>query len=274
MNELDSGLFPCTIENSTSVYKNSKGLLNHDGGYHQLDLLYEIQKKKKDEGSSKPDSGESDIVHSPLPRHSYAEAVVQGCQSMHANEDERAKALIEDNESSHKPEYNAFTHPVNIKRMIGRRLVCHPIVPAKRNVHKSSSWGHQFARLVHFSHLRNILVQRQYFELYDQACQMLNSDWEYMPNIKYACAQALAGCILVNERADHANVCPCVLTTSDGEKLIIGTQTSNALITSTIRIDIKEEPKVGPTTCNSGFPIKKDPWEKTAKLSKDPWRDN
>ncbi|KAI9488547.1 hypothetical protein BDB00DRAFT_887592, partial [Zychaea mexicana] len=36
--------------------------------------------------------------------------------------------------------------------------------------------------------------------------------------------------------AYYENVWPCVLTTGDGEKLTIGTQTMNALITSTIRL--------------------------------------
>ncbi|CEP08586.1 hypothetical protein [Parasitella parasitica] len=169
-----------------------------------------------------------------------------------------------------------------------------------------------FSHLIHSSPLRGVLLQRQYFEVNHQVCQMLNSDWERMPNIKYACAQVLAGCILVNEKAGHAvlvntleaycrlrsvdvhrelsnqhgsippptsyyeNVWPCVLTTSDGKKLTIGTQTMNALITSTISLDIREKPKVGPTTCTADFRSKiiriyidHGSWEKAVKLSKD-----
>ncbi|KAF1802260.1 hypothetical protein V8B55DRAFT_1478492 [Mucor lusitanicus] len=50
----------------------------------------------------------------------------------------------------------------------------------------------------------------------------------------------------------------------------------NALITSTIRLDIREEPKVGPTTCTADFQSKiiriyidHGSWEEAVKLSKD-----
>ncbi|KAG2227232.1 hypothetical protein INT45_008476 [Circinella minor] len=267
------------------------------------------------------------VPSDPCRRHSFAEAIVQGCQSMEASEDEKSKnewiigklqlepmALIEDSESIQKAEYNAFTHAVNIQRMTGKRFICHPIVPAKRKLQKSSSHeilATSFAHLIHSSPLRDILLERHYFEVNHEVCQMLNADWEHAPHIKYACAQVLAGCILVNEKAGQAvlvntlevycrlrsvdihrelsnqhgslppptsyyeNVCPCVLTTSDGEKLTIGTQTMNALITSTIRLDIKEEPKVGPTTCTADFRSKTikiyidhGSWEKAVKISK------
>lgn len=249
---------------------------------------------------------------------------------MEASEDEKSKnewiigklqtepiALIEDNESEQKAEYNAFTHALNVQRMAGKRFICEPIVSAKGKIRKTSSGDEildtSLARFIHSSPLRNILLQRRYFEVNEPVCHMLNTDWEGTPNAKYACAQVLAGCILVDEKSGHAalvntvetycrlrsvdihrelsnqhgsippptsryeNVWPCVLSTSDGEKLTIGTQTMNALITSTIRIDIMEEAKVGPTKCAADFRSKAtqiyidvESWEKAVKLSKDP----
>ncbi|KAI9488548.1 hypothetical protein BDB00DRAFT_887596 [Zychaea mexicana] len=183
-------------------------LLKHVNDYHQLEY---VVKFKRDKDSPDRDLyDENDVVHIPLPdcpsyddslpvppdpsrRHSFAEAVVQACQSMEASEDEKSKnewiigklqiesiALIEDNESTQKAEYNAFTDAVNIQRMAGKRFTCHPIVPAKRKLRKSSSdeiLATSFAHLIHPSPLRDILVQRQYFEVNHQVCQMLNSDW-------------------------------------------------------------------------------------------------
>ncbi|CEG81605.1 hypothetical protein RMATCC62417_15787 [Rhizopus microsporus] len=70
---------------------------------------------------------------------------------MEASEDEKSKnewiigklqiepmALIEDNESTQKTEYNAFTRAVNIQRMTGKRFICQLIVSAKRKLRKSS----------------------------------------------------------------------------------------------------------------------------------------
>lgn len=263
----------------------------------------------------------------PTRRHSFTESIIHACQSMEASEEEQSKnewiiakmqlepiALIEDNDSTQKAEFNAITHSSNAKRMAGKRFICEPIMPSRTKLHKSYHCSEiattTLAHLLHSSPLRTILMQRQYFELNDQVCQMLNTDWEHVPQIKYACAQVLAGSILISEKSGHAvlvntieaycrcrsvdihremsnqdgsipppsshyeNVWPCVLNTADGEKLTIGTQTMNALVTSTIRLDIKEEPKVGPTTCTANLKSKvirvfidHGSWEKAVKLS-------
>ncbi|CDS04530.1 hypothetical protein LRAMOSA07189 [Lichtheimia ramosa] len=285
-----------------------------------------------------------DVEHIPLPtcptfdeslppppastrRHSFAEAIIHACQSMEASDEEQSKnewiitkmqlepiALIEDNDSTQKAEFNAITHSSNAKRMAGKRFICEPIMPPKTKQHKSHHHSEiattTLAHLLHSSPLRPILIQRQYFELNDQVCQMLNTDWEHVPQNKYACAQVLAGCILLSEKSGHAvlvntvevycrrrsvdihremsnqhgsipppssyyeNVWPCLLNTSDGDKLIIGTQTMNALVTSTIRLDVKEEPKVGPTACTVNMKSKTirifidhGSWQKAVKLS-------
>ncbi|KAI9278108.1 hypothetical protein BY458DRAFT_532364 [Sporodiniella umbellata] len=255
---VDSDLFPCTHENCTDAFKNQKTFFNHINK-NQYKLNY----------SSNPDfNDKDDVVHIPLP----------GCPSYEDSLPIEPMALIEDNESPQKAEYNTFTHAANIQRMTSKRFISHPIVPAKRKLRKSSSdeiLVTTFSHLIHSSPLRGVLLQRQYFEVNHQVCLMLNSDWKRMPNIKYASGHAVlvntleAYCRLrsVDIHRELSNqhesipppmsyyedVWPCVLTTSDGEKLTIGTQTMNALITSTIRLDIREEPKVGPTTCMADF---------------------
>ncbi|KAI7879694.1 hypothetical protein K492DRAFT_216974 [Lichtheimia hyalospora FSU 10163] len=314
-------MLTCNEHDCKSTFESDKSYRNHVNNYHQLKYDISFQ-GNKDPSSSNVDDEICDIEHIPLPRcpsydeslpppsnptrrHLFSEAMIHTCQSMEASDEEQCKnewiiakmqlepiALIEDNDSTQKAEFNAITHPSNIKRMAGKRFICEPIMPPKRKIHKSDHAGiatTPLAHLLYSSPLRPILMQRQYFELDDRICQMLNMDWEHGPQIKYACAQVLAGCILISEKSGHAilvntvevycrqrsidihremsnrdgsipspssyyeNVWPCVLNTSDGEKLAIGTQTMNALVTSTMRLDVKEEPKVGPTTCTANL---------------------
>ncbi|KAF7723639.1 hypothetical protein EC973_001781 [Apophysomyces ossiformis] len=179
--------------------------------FNSLSAIRKHLKRLGGKYSLNPDlNDENDVVHIPLPdcplyddslpvppdpsrRHSFTEAVVQACQSMEASEDERSKnewiigklqieamALIEGNESTQKAEYSAFTHAVNIRRMTGKRFICHPIISAKRKLRKSSFdeiLAISFAHLIHSSPLPDILLQRQYFEVNHQVCQMLTFHW-------------------------------------------------------------------------------------------------
>lgn len=56
----------------------------------------------------------------------------------------------------------------------------------------------------------------------------------------------------------YPDVWPVTLQKSDGTKLLISTQVSNALATSTIRLDTKEPPTVGSTTLNFQLTSKQD----------------
>ncbi|KAI9306974.1 hypothetical protein BJ944DRAFT_144408, partial [Cunninghamella echinulata] len=137
---------------------------------------------------------------------------------------------------------------------------------------------------------RDVLLERNYTELNDNICTLLNDDWILRPQMKYYSAQILAGAILVNENNGQAvvintievygrkntvdihregfgtekgfsissslppsktrypNIWPTTITNNDGAKLVIGTKTFNALITSSLRIDTKMEPSIGAKT--------------------------
>jgi hypothetical protein len=135
---------------------------------------------------------------------------------------------------------------------------------------------------------------------------LLNNDWSHNSQVKFFCAQALAGAILINERNNQAvilncvevygrtksvdhhrepfglikgvptrtslpeedtrypNVLPLTVNDVDGAKLVIGTQTFNALVTSSLRIDANANPIIGATTCSFMLPNKED--SKTTKI--------
>ncbi|KAI9495970.1 hypothetical protein BDB00DRAFT_869884 [Zychaea mexicana] len=123
----------------------------------------------------------------------------------------------------------------------------------------------------------------QYFELDKTTALLLNKDWTHELYVKFACAQGLAGSILMNVNNGEANLVntvevygrtksvdihrelstlatssiltttpmypnlwPCIQSTRDGSKLVIGTQSCDCLIMLIVRLDRNEEPKVGP----------------------------
>lgn len=131
--------------------------------------------------------------------------------------------------------------------------------------------------------------KRKYVELSAEYCDLLNHDWTFHPQMKYFAAQLLAGSIINNAvnsetimvntiegygrkkivdiqrepfgnkkynaisticKTRYFDVWPTTLNSKDGPTLIIGTQTFNALITSSIRLDQTTKPSVGGVTTN------------------------
>ncbi|GAB5585185.1 hypothetical protein Unana1_00085 [Umbelopsis nana] len=174
-------------------------------------------------------------------------------------------ALMEESDSVGKAEYNALNHKNNAQKLAGKRFVCYSIIPVKRkseNISTDVVINTSLANLIHASSLGSVLLQRQYFEVNDQVSLLLNCDWEHMPNIKYACAQVLAGSILLNERNGHATLVNTV--EAYGYHRLVDIQ------------HVKEEPKVGPTIFTADFTSKSiriyidhESWEKAKNLSLD-----
>ncbi|RCH98283.1 hypothetical protein CU097_009437 [Rhizopus azygosporus] len=54
------------------------------------------------------------------------------------------------------------------------------------------------ASLIYESPHRRLLASRKYFELDDATGLLLNKDWMHEPQVKFACAQVLAGAVLMN----------------------------------------------------------------------------
>ncbi|KAI8068328.1 hypothetical protein BC940DRAFT_318980 [Gongronella butleri] len=132
------------------------------------------------------------------------------------------------------------------------------------------------------------MLSNEYVEVDDVLAAVLNRDWWEMPVLRFVCSRLLAGMVLLNgtkgtaivantievygrkrnvdshhesyksNRATrsslpptttrYANVWPLTISDGDGKKLIIGTKSFNALVTSSLRVDAENSPDVGPTT--------------------------
>ncbi|GAB5586184.1 hypothetical protein Unana1_01084 [Umbelopsis nana] len=133
-------------------------------------------------------------------------------------------------------------------------------------------------------------ADQTYVEVDSQTVRFLNEDWITKPQMRFACASMLSGMILmsnnkallvncievygrtksvdahrerfnlkkgippVNSIPPHdcryQNIWARTITDIDGTKLVIGTKTFNALVTSSLRLDAAIEPEVGPSTLN------------------------
>ncbi|KAG1047264.1 hypothetical protein G6F43_010276 [Rhizopus delemar] len=232
----------------------------------------------------------------------HSQAIINACQSMDCCLDENDKnawiigkmglepfALTCSDHQGNVIEYNALTHPANIKKMSNNIFECKAILPEKRKRIEGDSMEtnvcSNLASLIHGSPLRNLLMQRTYFELNDEVSSLLNGDWQHEPNLKFACARVLAGAILLNVSSGvaimintievygmtksvdihrdvsvsmgsslppvasiYCDVWPCIQNTRDGRKLVIASLSCTSLITSSIRVDILEDPKIGPSS--------------------------
>ncbi|KAG1175445.1 hypothetical protein G6F70_000352 [Rhizopus microsporus] len=97
----------------------------------------------------------------------------------------------------------------------------------------------------------SLLLQREYIPLTDEMCELMNRDWRHntqsFGNHKDGVHTASLPPPI---KAIHPDVWPVSLPRNDGPKLVIGTQVSNALVTSSIRLDQKLLPSVGDITTN------------------------
>ncbi|KAL0087051.1 hypothetical protein F4703DRAFT_1850187 [Phycomyces blakesleeanus] len=222
-------------------------------------------------------------------------------------------SLIYRDHNNNIVEYNALSHHNNIRGMSDHTFECKPIIPSKRlfdgNVVEQSFCAN-LTSLIHRSPHRGMLSGRQYFELDKKTALLLNKDWTHEPHIKFGCVQVLAGSILMNVNNGEAilvntvetygrtksvdihrelstsatssiltttpmypNIWPCIQSTRDGSKLVIGTQSCDCLITSIVRLDRNEKPKVGPLSFyfaaspqHTRIFIDQDSWEKAKEI--------
>ncbi|CEG75863.1 hypothetical protein RMATCC62417_10839 [Rhizopus microsporus] len=144
----------------------------------------------------------------------YGQAIIHACQSMDATKEEKIKdkwiieriplepfALISRDDDGNEVEYDALSHHKNIKSMSNRTFECRPIIPSKRPLDTNAtepSICNDLASLIYKSPHRQLLASREYFELDDTAELLLNKDWLHEPQVKFACAQVLAGAVLMN----------------------------------------------------------------------------
>ncbi|KAG1448565.1 hypothetical protein G6F56_008906 [Rhizopus delemar] len=144
----------------------------------------------------------------------YDQAIIHACQSMDATEEEKIKdkwiieriplepfALISCDDDGNEVEYDAFSHHKNIKSMSNRTFECRPIIPSKRPLDTNAiepSICNDLASLIYKSPHRRLLASCEYFELDDTTELLFNKDWLHEPQVKFACAQVLAGAVLMN----------------------------------------------------------------------------
>ncbi|KAK3841527.1 MAG: hypothetical protein J3R72DRAFT_369034 [Linnemannia gamsii] len=245
----------------------------------------------------------------PLPvTRGHDDAVLYACQQMHASESDKVKTLFITESLGLTPfvlkdtvgnEQNALTHPDVLKKLSMGPLQFSAILPdcKKRKCAVDSLCQNcspisvpGLDSLLTMSPYAKVLSIRAFVELTEPMCDLLNEDWEFRPQLRYACAQVLAGLILLNCNSGQVVIVNtieiygrtrgvdahresfCVrkgmpiptslppstktrytdvwmtISARDGARLVIGTQSCNALVTSSLRLDLPEQGSVGGTT--------------------------
>lgn len=246
----------------------------------------------------------------PLPAtRGHDDAILYACQQMHASENDKVKTLFITESLGLTPfvlkdtlgnEQNALVHPDVLKKLTVGQLQFSATMPDSRkrkfavdslcqNCSPISVPG--LDSLLTMSPYAKVLCTRAFVELTEPMCDLLNEDWEFRPQLRYACAQVLAGSMLLNcnngqaviantieiygrtrgvdthresfcvrkgvaiptslppsTKTRYTDVWPMTISAQDGARLVIGTQPSNALVTSSLRLDLPEQASVGGTT--------------------------
>jgi hypothetical protein len=149
-------------------------------------------------------------------RRAHDEAVLQACNQLQENEEEKGKTLwIADKLKlrsfaiidAHDVEHNALIHEANLSRILGQDLPTTLIstLPAKHKRECSCHSNNEATDDPKTSILSTTgnwkyqekLLDRKHVELSEEIAEMLNEDWKLRPQMKFFCAQLFSGSILV-----------------------------------------------------------------------------
>jgi predicted RNA-binding Zn-ribbon protein involved in translation (DUF1610 family) len=237
----------------------------------------------------------------------FDDAVLYSCGELHASAGEKRKTLGIVESLGLEPisikdalgiEQNALAHAAVVSRLSAGPVELSPVVLRKRKRDEDETCPNcspppapGLAHLLSCSPYAARLATRSYVELNDDICELLNRDWQFSPQLRYASAAILAGCVIINNRNGQAimantvesygrqktvdihrepfvvqkghpattslppsiktpykKVWPVTLPTIEGKRLIIGTKSFDALITSSLRLDKVVEPSIGAST--------------------------
>ncbi|KAG0337367.1 hypothetical protein BG004_007672, partial [Podila humilis] len=237
----------------------------------------------------------------------FDDAVLYSCGDLHASAGEKRKTLGIVETLGLEPisikdaigvEQNALAHATVVARLPQGSVDLSPIPRQKRklnddNTCSSCSPAPQpgLKHLLSSSPYAARIATRNYVELNDEICELLNRDWQFSPHLRYATAVILAGCLLVNNKNGQSviantvepygrqktvdihrepfvvqkgqpvttslppsiktlyrKVWPVTVLTIDGKRLVIGTKSFDALITSSLRLDKVMESCIGAST--------------------------
>ncbi|KAG1455189.1 hypothetical protein G6F46_010336 [Rhizopus delemar] len=200
------------------------------------------------------------------------QAILHACRKQTCDESERNKTIFIVDNLLLRPfaildekgnEENVLAHDDVVKRLTSKHSSIQPIVPMKRQYQQdnSSSDNTLCAKCIPKAHIDlekllatspyvSLLSQREYIPLKDEMCELMNRDWRHN-------AQDVVHTTSLSPplKAIHPDVWPVSLSRNDGPKLVIGTQVSNALVTSSIRLDQKLLPSVGGITTSFNMTV-------------------
>ncbi|KAI7901761.1 uncharacterized protein BX663DRAFT_513961 [Cokeromyces recurvatus] len=217
-------------------------------------------------------------------KRSYEESILFACQKMKSEEDDKKQTLYIVDTLHLKPykltnergeEANVLAHLTAVDKFISTSSLISPTVPSKKRYFDVDSTfntcgrcltnhPHELETVISQSPYKKLLNTRNFMEISDSLCNLLNTDWLMYSNMKQPSGRTKSTDIhreLFGAKKQSSvktslpppiitkynNIWPTTMHSNDGEKLVIGTLSCNILVTSSIRIDKAEKPVVGAT---------------------------
>ncbi|KAG0307839.1 hypothetical protein BGZ99_001352 [Dissophora globulifera] len=303
-----------------------------DGGYSPEEILPAIAARDSSNSTaernndspqerlpviSMPESVDIPLPPVPGPQRgprTHEEAVLFSCNLVNSQEGEKQRTLgiiealdlqplaLEDQNGA---EQNVLAHRLVLEKLLFGPVTLSSTIPLKKRRRDESStcWNCSPASAAGMEHLLSTspyaanIASRRYVELNDDICELLNRDWRFSTQLRFACARILSGCVLINKRNGQAivantvevygrtrmvdahrepftvrkghpvtnslppsmnipykDVWPTTISAPEGERLVIGTGSFDALITSSLRLDSRIEACVGGITTSFSLP--------------------
>ncbi|SAM04506.1 hypothetical protein [Absidia glauca] len=158
-------------------------------------------------------------------RRSYDEGLLGACQQMGAPDDEKKKTLwimdtmklrpislinnsgIEQTVLAHENSLNSIINPAAGKEYpleyvaVGQKRPWDDS-PSPSAATNKDQMEAALQSLLHYGPFHLELSKRQFVQLDDTACCLLNTSWELSPQLRYACGQLLAKSIIMNDKRE------------------------------------------------------------------------
>ncbi|KAF9582548.1 hypothetical protein BGW38_000073 [Lunasporangiospora selenospora] len=160
-------------------------------------------------------------LHQQQETHTYDDAVLCSCGMLQASAEEKRRTLgiiealglqpilLKDARGA---EHYALVHPTAFSGFpTDPAAEPNPVVPQKRRLEDDTSRPTpELKRLLSSSPYAGLLATREYIELDDEICKLLNQNWRSSTHLRFSSAVILSGCIILNSKSGHAIIANAV----------------------------------------------------------------
>ncbi|KAJ2960877.1 hypothetical protein NQZ79_g3809 [Umbelopsis isabellina] len=216
------------------MHEGKKENMLHSSQYRIFRQSYPVDDDDGDDQDDRVDPDMSPIKHNAVPRlptipsselkdtlRSHDGAIIYSCNSQNHSREEQIRTIKLTKALDLEPlaiinangkEFNALTHKDLAKIFVFNQESCtfRPSVNLKRKISslekddEDENWSLEpsIALILKNCKYSDHFAKQKYIEVDDTISEMMNTDWTFHPQLRYACARLLAGSIIMNKNGN------------------------------------------------------------------------